>query len=397
MSIDYKRELESASKSMILIHDPNVLIEMIVRMIVQKVKVYHAAILLYDKDKKSYILTVSRGETGIKVPAGYACMDSDNPLIEFFHQRKDKEIFNYGVVLYEEAKKLLRKNIGRESKQLLKGVLYQMEIFDSVICIPSYFHDALLGILLLGKKKSGRDFGADEIDFFVALASDVAMAIRNAQLFIELREELDKKHRLFIHTTVALAAAIDAKDHYTHGHTARVTTLSLEIAEKIMQKNKKKFDNKFLENLHIAGLLHDIGKIGVPEAILNKQGPLTPEERKKIEEHPLLGVTILQPIRQLEESIAGVKYHHEKFDGSGYPEGLKGNKIPLIAAIIAGADIYDAMITDRPYRKRLTKETAIKEIMRVSGTQLAPQIAKSLAELYEEGKLQENILCPINE
>ena len=154
-----------------------------------------------------------------------------------------------------------------------------------------------------------------------------------------------------------------------------------------MQKNKKKFDNKFLENLHIAGLLHDIGKIGVPESILNKQGPLTPDERKKIEEHPLLGVTILQPIRELEESIAGVKYHHEKFDGSGYPEGLKGNKIPLIATIIAGADTYDAMITDRPYRKGLTKEAAIKEIMRVSGTQLVPQIAKTLAELYEEGKL----------
>lgn len=387
MSIDYKRELESASKSMILIHDPNVLIKMIVRMIVQKVKVHHAAILLYDKEKDSYILTVSRGKTGLKIPAGYARMDRDNLLIKFFKERKDKEIFNDGVVLYEEVRKLLRKNIGSESKQLLKGILYQMEIFDSVICIPSYFHEDLLGILLLGKKKSGRNFGTDEVDFFVALASDVAMAIRNAQLFIELQEELDKKHRLFIHTTVALAAAIDAKDHYTHGHTARVTNLSLEIAQKLMQKNKKKFDNKFLENLHIAGLLHDIGKIGVPESILNKQGPLTPDERKKIEEHPLLGVTILQPIRELEESIAGVKYHHEKFDGSGYPEGLKGNKIPLIATIIAGADIYDAMITDRPYRKGLTKEAAIKEIMRVSGTQLVPQIAKTLAELYEEGKL----------
>lgn len=387
MAIDYKRELETAAKSMILIHDPNVLIKMIVRMIVQKVKVHHAAILLYHKDKNTYILTVSRGKTGLKVPAGFARMDCDNSLIKFFKERKDREIFNDGVVVYEEAKRFLRKNIGSESKELLKGVIYQMEIFDSVVCIPSYFQDDLLGILLLGKKRSGRRFGLDELDFFTALASDVSMAIRNAQLFEELQAELDKKHRLFIHTTVALAAAIDAKDHYTHGHTARVTALSLEIAKKLMQKNKKKFDSKFLENLHIAALLHDIGKIGVPESILNKQGPLLPEESKKIEEHPLVGITILQPIKELGESIDGVKYHHEKYDGSGYPEGLKGHKIPLIAAIIAGADIYDAMMTNRPYRRALSKEETIAEIKRVRGTQLAPEVADTLVALYEEGKL----------
>jgi HD-GYP domain-containing protein (c-di-GMP phosphodiesterase class II) len=308
-------------------------------------------------------------------------------LVKFFKERRDKEIFNDGVVVYGDAKKFLRRNIGRESKQLLKGVIYQMEIFDSIVCIPSYFQNELLGILLLGRKKSGKGFAQDELDFFVALASDVAMAIRNAQLFAELQEELDKKHRLFIHTTVALAAAIDAKDHYTHGHTARVTALSLEIAKKLMQKNKKKFDDKFLENLHIAGLLHDIGKIGVSESILNKQGPLSPEERKKIEEHPLLGITILQPIKELEESITGVRYHHERYDGSGYPDGIKGNKIPTIAAIIAVADTYDAMMTDRPYRKGLSKEATMAEIKRVSGSQLVPQIANALIELYEEGGL----------
>jgi len=387
MPIDYKRELESAAKTMILIHDPKTLIKMIVRMIVQKVKVRHAAILLYHKEKNAYVLTVSRGKTGLKIPAGFARMDEDNPLIKFFKLRKDKEIFDDGVVVYGEAKRCLKKNITSQSKQLLKGVIYQMEIFDAVVCIPSYFQDDLLGILLLGKKISGRNFAQDELDFFVALASDVSMAITNAQLFIELQEELDKKHRLFIHTTVALAAAIDAKDHYTHGHTARVTALSLEIAQKLMSKNKRRFDSKFLENLHIAGLLHDIGKIGIPESILNKQAPLTPEERKKIEEHPLIGITILQPIKELEESIKGVKYHHERYDGSGYPEGIKGDKIPLIAAIIAGADTYDAMITDRPYRKALTKEAAVAEIKRVSGKQLAPPIVEAIVGLYQEGKL----------
>lgn len=386
MAIDYKRELEAAAKSMILVHDPNVLIKMIVRMVVQKVKVSHAGILLYDKDRETYILTVSRGVLGLKVPPGFARMDKDNPLIRFFSERKDK-LFGDGAIVYEEAKKYLEQNIDMDVKQLLKGTLYQMEIFEAQVSIPSYFRDDLLGILLLGHKKDEGKFMQEELDFFIALTSDVAMAVRNAQLFKELESELDKKYRLFVHTTIALAAAIDAKDHYTHGHTARVTSISLSIARKILQKNKRAFDNKFLESLHIASLLHDIGKIGVPEAILNKEGPLTEEERKKMQEHTLIGTTILQPISELEDAILGVKYHHEKYDGSGYPEGLKGEQIPLIASIIAIADAFDAMTTDRPYRRGLSKDKAIEEIRSVSGKQFDPLAATALIELYAEGKI----------
>ena len=387
MAIDYKKELESAAKGMILVHEPDTLIKMIVRMMVQKVKVSHAGILLHHQDRDTYILTVSRGATGLKIPAGFARMDTDNPLVRFFREKIDKQILNDGTVVYEEAKKLLSKNIGAEAKQLLKGTLYQMEIFEAAVCISSYFREDLLGVLLLGEKKNGRKFAQDELDFFAALASDVAMAIRNALLFKELELELDRKHRLFIHTTVALAAAIDAKDHYTHGHTARVTNLSLEIARRLAQKNKEVSNEKFLEHLHIASLLHDIGKIGIPESILNKEGPLNEEERKKMQEHPVLGTTILQPIKELEDAILGVRYHHEKYDGTGYPEGLKGNQIPLIASIISVADTFDAMTTDRPYRRGLSKEEAVKELERVSGRQLDPEVTKALVELFQENKI----------
>ena len=387
MSLDYKRELESAAKNMILVHEPDVLMQMIVRMIVHKVKVRHAGILLYDEDKDTYILTVSRGSVGLKIPKGFARMDTDNPLIRLFKERMDKKIFHDGALVYAEAKKILNKNISSDASQLLKSALYQMEIFETVACIPSYFRQDLLGILLLGSKRNDRKFAKDELNFFVALASDVAMAIRNARLFRELELELDKKKRLFIHTTVALAAAIDAKDHYTHGHTSRVVHLSLEIAKKLMQKNKSAFEEKFLENLHIAGLLHDIGKIAIPESILNKQGPLNDEEKKRMEEHPLRGVTILEPIKELEDAVLGVKYHHEKYDGSGYPEGLKGDKIPLIASIISVADTFDAIITNRPYHQALSKKEAIEEIERVSGKQLHPQVATALLELFREGKI----------
>ena len=387
MAIDYKKELEGAARSMILVHEPDTLIRMIARMMVQKIKVSHAGILLHHQDRDTYILTVSRGAAGLKIPAGFARMDTDNPLIRFFRERVDRQILNDGAVVYEEAKKLLTKNIGAETKQLLKGTLYQMEIFEAAVCIPSYFREDLMGVLLLGSKKDGGRFAQDELDFFVALASDVAMAIRNARLFKELELELERKQRLFIHTTVALTAAIDAKDHYTHGHTARVTNLSLEIARKLMQKNKEGLPKKFLEHLHIASLLHDIGKIGVPEAILNKEGPLSEDERKRMQEHPAIGTTILQPIKELEDAILGVKYHHEKYDGSGYPEGLKGSQIPLIASIISVADTFDAMTTDRPYRHGLSKEEAVREIERVSGRQLDPEITGAFIELFRENKI----------
>lgn len=386
MPVNYKRELEDAAKTMILVHKPETLIRLIVRTIVQKVNVTHAGILLHEKKHDSYILTVSRGKTGIKIPAGYARMDIDNSLIRFFKERLGKKITNDSALTYSLAQSLVRKKINPGIKNILKKLITQMDIFDITACIPAYFRDELLGILLLGKKKGNRVFNREELDFFIALASDVAMAIRNARLFSDLAAELEKRKQLFIHTTIALAAAIDAKDHYTHGHTARVTSLSLEIAKKLGEKNKKAADPEFLENLHIASLLHDIGKIGIPEVILNKKGPLTVGERNKIQEHTAMGALILKPIKELGEAILGVKYHHEHYDGSGYPDGLKGEEIPLVASVIAVADSYDAMTSDRPYRQALSKEEALREIKTYSGKQFNPEVAAAFVELCKEGK-----------
>lgn len=386
MPIDYKKELEATAKSMILVHDPDILIKMIVRMLVQKIKVNHASILLHNKIKDAYILTISYGCLRSKIPVGLARMDKDDPLIRFFKEGKNKLLFNKEAIVCAEAEKKLRQpNLESNLRQLLKQVLYQMEILETTSCIPSYFRDELLGILLLGSKLNGRKFGQEELDFFIALASNMAMAIRNAELFKELELELDKKHQLFIRITIALAAAIEAKDNYTHGHTTRVTNLSLEIAQNLSQK--KIFDTKLLESLHIASLLHDIGKIGVPEHILNKTGDLTIGERNKIKKHPLIGVSILKPIKELDESILGVKYHHERYDGLGYPDGLKGEQIPLIASIISVADSFDAMTTDRPYRPALYKDDAVKEIKRLAGLQFNPRVTNTFIELCQEGRV----------
>lgn len=387
MAINYKKELEGAAKTMILVHEPDTLIKMIVRRIVQKVKIRHAGILLRHNDKDTYILTVSRGVAGAKIPRGFARMDGDNPLIRFFKMHFDHKLFKEEVLTYKGAEAALRKISDIQIRALLKKALYQMEIFDVTVCIPSYFRNDLLGLLLLGAKNNSKSFAKDELAFFVALASDVAMAIKNAQLFRELALELERKKKLFFHTTIALAAAIDAKDHYTHGHTSRVTALSLEIARALNSQESVPFDQKFFDQLHIASLLHDIGKIGVPESILNKEGVLTEEEKKKMFEHPLLGAAILNPIKELEDAILGVKYHHERYDGKGYPEGLKGEEIPLVASIIAVADAFDAMTTNRPYRPALSKKEAIQEIERASGTQFSPPIAGALVLLYQKNKI----------
>lgn len=377
---------------MILIHNPATLMRMIVRRLVRMVNLKHAAILLYDKKRDSYVLTISRGEKGLKIPAGFARLNKDNALIKFFTQNCLKQnSHKKSAMVFEDIHKIIWKDslirAKEEERNLLLKVSQQMQLFETVACIPSYFRSRLLGILLLGEKISGEKFSKDELDFFSALASDVAMAISNAQLFSDLQDELNRSQELFINTTLALAAAIEAKDIYTRGHTERVTKLSLTIAHKIIESKIFEVPANFLENLHIAGLLHDIGKIGIPETILNKPDKLTEEEYKIIKEHPVKGVAILQPIKKLEAAIEGVRYHHERFDGKGYPEGLSGDKIPLIASIIAVADSYDAMTTDRPYRKARTKQEALEEVKNCSATQFNPLVAGVFINLCEEGKI----------
>jgi len=387
MPIDYKRELENIANSMILMHEPDELLRIMLRTVLQKLKVRHASILLFDRQKQSYILTDSRGSLGQKIPVGFARIDKDDPLIIFFRKLHNRALFHGGAVIAGEAKLRLLSGGGENKiKELLQHVLYQMETFDTELCLPCPFRDELLALLLLGRKNDGRDFSTAELDFIFALASNMAMAIKNAQLFCDLESELEKKHQLFARITIALAAAIEAKDNYTHGHTARVTNLSLNIAQKLMEEDKGELQDKFFENLHIASLLHDIGKIGIPEYILNKRGELTIGERNRIKEHPQIGATILQPIKELDEAIQGVRHHHERFDGRGYPDGLKGEGIPLIASIISVADTFDAMTTERPYRLSLSRNDAALQIERVSGRQLNPRITEVFLNLLEEGK-----------
>ena len=388
--IDYKKELEAASKGMILIHDPRLLIKLIVRSIVQKVHIRHAGMILYDYHKDAYVLAISRGERGSRIPEGFVKFDLKHPIIKLFTQKEFKYLVeNKNAILAEDINKLIWKESvigsGNGTKQLLHDVSEQMPCLNSVACVPAYYQHKLLAILLLGEKYDGNRFDQDELDFFSALASDVAMAIRNAELFEDLKREAERNRNLFIQTTIALGSAIEAKDAYTHGHTERVTKYSLAIYEQMEITKAYEFSPKFKENLYISGLLHDIGKIGVPESILTKQDKLTNEEYEIMKTHAARGAEILSSLTGFDEVIHGVKYHHERYDGKGYPEGLVGDKIPIIAAIIAVADTFDAMTTDRPYRKGFSKAEAILEIERNINKQFHPKPALAMIQLFEKG------------
>jgi len=172
------------------------------------------------------------------------------------------------------------------------------------------------------------------------------------------------------------------KDKYTIKHSNKVAEVAVLIGKSLGLSEEQ------LKALEFAGKLHDIGKIGIPDEILKKPGPLTPEERKIIEEHPRLGYLILQQLPAMQELLKAILYHHERYDGKGYLQGLKGEEIPLFARILAVADAYSAMRSDRPYRKALSKEEAIEEIKRNMGKQFDPKIAEKLIELLESGALE---------
>jgi len=390
--IDYKRELETASKGMIMIHDHVLLIKLLVRMIVRKAKLRHAGMILYEPGRDSYVLAISRGESGHRIPERFVRFAKDHPLIRIFHEKEYKYLIDSrNALVFDDLNRLIwRESVlgsANGSRELLHKVSEQMPMLNSIACVPAFYQHHLLAVLLLGSKQDDSLLVQEELDFFSALASDVAMAIRNAQLFEGLKHEADRNRNLFIQTTTALGSAIEAKDSYTHGHTERVTKYSLAMARRMAAKGVFDVPEKFYENLYIASLLHDIGKIAIPEAILTKQGTLTHEEFEVMKTHAKRGADILASLTDFEGCIEGVRHHHEKYNGTGYPDGLKGDDIPMISAIISVADTFDAMTTDRPYRKGFPKERAIEEIKNYSGVWYHPLPATAIIELYENGEI----------
>lgn len=214
---------------------------------------------------------------------------------------------------------------------------------------------------LLGVVGSEQNFSKIELEIFCSIVSQAAVAMENAGLH-------ERLHSTFVHTAEALAEAINSRDPYTGGHTRRVRNYALQLAETLGLNIEEK------NALRLAAILHDIGKIGIDDAILRKVDRLTAEEKRKMNDHPRIGAKILGYVEEMKEVIPGVLHHHEWFDGSGYPDGLAGEQIPLQARIIASADAFDALTTDRPYRKASPAVEALDILALDGGSHFDPEL-----------------------
>ena len=389
--LDYQSALLNASKGMIRVKDPVTLLRMITRFIDRQIGVTHVAVLLYEKKRDSYVLIDSKGEGGAKIPIGYVRVLKNNPLVSFFlspdngaFARKEALIFNELDHL-QNFEMLVNKKEGRAIHY--DEIRKHMTFLRASICVPSFYKNELVAILILGEKLSGEMYYEPEISLFVTLANDVAMAVKNAELIRDLKTSCDKEHSLLMCTSIALATAIDARDRYTHGHSERVSHFSLVIAKQLIDTGKLEYDRDFMETVQLSALLHDIGKIGIKDQILNKPAKLTDDEFEVMKTHVTIGAGIIKPVTGLTNLADGVLYHHERFDGKGYPTGLKGKDIPIIGRIVNVADSYDTITTARSYKEATPPEQAFEELRRCAGSQFDPEIVDAFYDAFLKGKI----------
>jgi HD-GYP domain-containing protein (c-di-GMP phosphodiesterase class II) len=240
---------------------------------------------------------------------------------------------------------------------------------SNILTVPLIARGTVIGVLQLLNRQGGEGFTADDLRRMQLFAGILAAAVANARLYAEQK-------RSFLEMVTALSEAIERRDPYTGGHVRRVVTYSVLLGQELGLPPER------LEELRLAAILHDIGKIAVPDQILRKPARLDPDEVAVMARHTLDGAEMVGRIRSLRHLVPGIRSHHERLDGRGYPDGLVDDQLPLIPRIIGVADTFDAMTTDRPYRRALTAAAAAEEIARLAGSQFCPQVAAAFTRLY---------------
>ncbi len=262
------------------------------------------------------------------------------------------------------------------------GVGIHLQRIKSVMCVPVRTADRITGAIYVDNTARAENFQESDLRLLTAIGKQVGIAIERGRLITDLED-------LFVGAIFTLVATIEAKDEYTRGHSERVTNFALAIAATM------KLDRYHCTVVELSGLLHDVGKIGVPEAVLNKAGALDDREFASIREHPGKGARIIQNIKNIDRVVdmnaivAAVLHHHEKFDGRGYPAGIMGGNIPLAARILAVADTFDAITSNRSYRQGRGADVAAKIIWENSGTQFDPACVEAFMTALRTGALEQ--------
>jgi putative nucleotidyltransferase with HDIG domain len=245
----------------------------------------------------------------------------------------------------------------------------------AVMCVPMHARNQVVGAIYVDNLGKSAVFEESDMDLLTAVGKQAGVAIERARLYEGLKA-------LFYRSLRTLVSAIEARDRYTSGHSENVTIYAEQLAEELG------YSTEFQEKVRLAGLLHDIGKLGIPEQILFKPDLLTPEEYETIKTHPVIGARIVANLPDIKTVLLGVKHHHEFFDGTGYPDMLRGEEIPLIARIVKVADAYDAMNSERPYRGPLSLETILDELGGSSDAEFDSRISGAMCQLLREQRLR---------
>lgn len=288
----------------------------------------------------------------------------------------DKSIAGYVAMTGES---LLIRDVSRDARHFeasrsLKGSQAKGFKTQNMLCVPLQTKNKIIGVLQ-AINKSNPHFSEDDLKMLLTLSHQVATAIENSQLYTRLK-------RGFYETVEALAEAIEKKDRYTGGHTKRVVYYSECIGKYMTRLEEEERDQ-----LRLAALLHDVGKIGIEDKILKKDSPLNEYEWPVMKQHPELGYEIMKRVESLKSVVGGMRFHHERWDGKGYPLGLKGEEIPMVARIISVADTYDAMVSTRSYRKGLDPKIAYDEIVKHSGSQFCPTVVEAFVKAFQNEKM----------
>ena len=318
------------------------LVKRITKMTQQALNASASSVLLLDEKEQEFLFEVAEGQAGKQL-------------------RQVRLSAQSGIAgwVAQHGKPLIVNDVSKDPRFSRRVDETTGFVTKSILCAPLIVHRKIIGVIEVLNKLEGSNFSGHDLEALVSVASTAAMSIENVRLQHAILEA-------YKDTIKALAAAIDAKDPYTRGHSQRVTKYVLIGA------NSLSFSREEREILEYASILHDIGKIGIPDKLLTKPGALTAEEHDIFSMHPLTGANMLKDIPFLEEARKLILHHHERYDGKGYPDGLRGQAIPLGARLIAVADAFDAMTTGRSYRSSLSVDYAISELYRFSGKQFCP-------------------------
>jgi len=246
---------------------------------------------------------------------------------------------------------------------------------DNGISVPVKSSKRVLGVINVNRKLNGQQFTPGDLKTLSILANQAAVSLENAKLFSSLQEA-------YLMTIQSLVLVLEAKDAYTHGHSHRVTGICMSVGARLGLNDEE------LEALRIAATLHDIGKIAIPESVLNKAGPLSDEEWEVVRRHPVVGCEILAPVTFLAKAMPIIRYHHERQDGKGYPDGVPAGTLSKSVRTIIVADAYDAMASDRAYRGALTDEEIEAQLTSNNGSQFDPEVVAVFLELHRNGEFQ---------